>query len=577
MRRRWACPIGLVVSLALACSRPLSTPVSPRPPSPVALQPGWFRDVTSTTGIQHVYRNGEEAGHLSILETLGGGIAVLDFDQDGKLDIFMTGGGEFSGPDKKQILGLPHRLFRNMGDWKFSDVTHGTGLAQSPFYSHGAYACDFDRDGFPDLLVTGWGGVALYHNEPDGMGSRRFTDVTKHAGMHHEIWSTSAAWGDFDGDGYPDLYVCRYVDWSFSKNPKCSYHDANQPDVCPPTVFDALPHALYRNNRDGTFKDISNQAGLLTPAAKSQGKGLGVVVADFNHDSLPDIYVANDTTDNLLYLNQGKAKFVENGVVAGVARDDRGVPNGSMGVTVGDPDGSCRPSLFVTNYQNELPALYRNDGRATFTFHTQASGIASVGRASVGFGCILADFDRNGWEDIVYVNGHVIRHPIGTTTAQAPVLLRNEGKSRFAVISEQGGEFFHQAHHARGLAAGDFDNDGRLDLVVARVNQPAIVLRNELADCGHWIGVELQGWKQKDLVGAKVTLEVGGRKQTRFVFGGGSYLSSSDRRFIFGIGASTSVGTLTVEWPHREREKQTWSGLTIDRYHRLSQSGPPRP
>lgn len=576
MIRHWTWVAGLVVCLALACSRPVSTPVE-APPTPVEFPAGWFEDVTNATGIQHIYRNDQEAGHLSILETLGGGVAVLDFDQDGKLDLFFTGGGEFTGPDKNQISGLSHHLYRNLGDWSFSDVTQVSGLAKSPFYSHGAYACDYDLDGYPDLVVTGWGGLALYHNETNGLGGRRFTDVTQRAGMTREIWCTSAAWADFDGDGYPDLYVCRYVDWSFSKNPKCSYHDANLPDVCPPTVFDALPHALYRNNRDGTFTEIAEVAGLHAGSARSQGKGLGVVVADFNNDSLPDIYVANDTTDNLLFLNRGKAKFVENGVVAGVARDDRGVPNGSMGVAVGDPDGTGRPSLLVTNYQNELPALYRNDGQATFTFHSQASGIAAVGRSSVGFGCAFADFDRDGWEDLLLVNGHVIRHPVGTTVAQKPILLRNEGKGRFAVVSDLGGEFFRQSHHARGLVTGDFDNDGRLDLVVARVNQPAIVLRNVRSDCGHWVGIELEAFNHQDLVGAKVTLEAGGRKQTRFPIGGGSYLSSSDRRFIIGIGENKAIGTLTVEWPRGGEQKQTWEGLAIDRYHRLRQAGPSPP
>jgi hypothetical protein len=522
-------------------------PVEPKPP--VDAGPPWFRDVTADAGVNHTYRNGEEAGHLAILESLGGGVALLDYDGDGRLDIFLTGGGTFGGADNKEIRGLPCRLYRNLGNWKFADVTAEVGLDGISFYTHGAAVGDYDRDGFPDLLVTGWGRLALYHNVPDGKGGRRFVEVTTAAKLTDKLWSTSAAWADVDGDGFPDLYVCHYVDWSFAKHPRCSYQDANLPDVCPPAQFRPLPHTLYRNKGDGTFEDISEKAGLYAGKALDNCKGLGVVAADLDGDGRPDFYIANDTTDNLLYLNRG-GRFEETGLNAGVARDDRGVANGSMGITVGDPYGSGRPSLFVTNYQNELHALYRNDGDGNFTFHSQPTGIAAVGRQYVGFGTAFGDFDLDGWEDLVVSNGHVIRHPVGTGRAQNPLLLRNSGSGQFTIITERGGEYFRKAHHGRGLVAGDLDNDGRLDLVISHVNEPVVVLRNEVSGAGHWLGVALVGADRRDVVGAKITLKAGGRTQTRFAIGGGSYLSSGDRR------------------------RQTWEGMRIDRYNRLTQGKP---
>jgi hypothetical protein len=561
----------------------------------------FFIDTTSASGLDFTYRNGQEANHYAILESLGGGVALIDYDQDGLLDIFVTGGGYFDGPDRKQIKGYPCRLYKNLGGWKFRDVTQEVGLDKIDFYSHGCAVADYDRDGWPDLLVTGYGRLALFRNEagPDG---RRFVETTSKAGLLREhFWSTSAAWADLDGDGYPDLYVCQYVDWSFANNPTCEgYLDKVEQEVCPPKFFGARPHALYRNNGDGSFTDVTKEAGLHAPRAdvdynqldhmdkedrerlrkadreRDFGKGLGVVIVDLDGDGKPDIYVANDTTDKFLYINKsspGRLRFVDKAVELGATRDEGGGVNGSMGVDAGDYDGSGRPSLLVTNFQDELHALYNNvlvAGRTTFKFSSSHSGLGSIGRSYVGFGAGFLDLDNDGWLDIVIANGHVTRHPMGTGVEQLPVLLRNQGteRNRFVSVNSQCGKYFQTVHIGRGLAIGDVDNDGRPDLVISHLNEPVTLLRNVAAPEHHWIGLELNDKSHHDLSGAKMTLEVDGRLLTRFVTAGGSYLSSGDRRVLFGLGTAEKVGRLTVRWP--TGKEQFWEALPIDRYWRLT-------
>ena len=531
---------------------------------------GWFADVTAVSGLSHRYENGEASGNLAILESLGGGVALFDVDGDGDLDIFLPGGGGFGGNDSQTIVGRPSTLYRNDSDFRFTEISASVGLQQPGFYTHGVAVADYNRDGQDDLLVTGYGGVLLYRNE-----GGRLIDVTQTAGLAgatvdngQPAWNTSAAWADFDGDGDPDLYLCRYVNWSFANHPRCSYHDPTLADVCPPKSFDPLPDSLYRNNGDGTFTDIAAAAGLLEPQSLAAMKGLGITVADLDGDRRPDIYVANDTEANLLFLNRGE-RFAEVGSTAGVARDDRGVPNGSMGLAVGDPFGSGRPALFVTNYQHELPALYRNDGDGFFTFASRSSGVAAVGLSLVGFGTAIADLDRDGWEDLVIANGHVIRHPVGTTIAQPPALLKNQGRGRFRVVTDEGGRYFTSPHHGRGLAAGDLDDDGRIDLVISNVNEPAAILRNTTANEPAWVGIDLQTDDHRDLVGTRVELTAAGRRQTRFVTGGGTYLSAGDPRLVFGLGHDAAASfTVLVIWP--DGSQTATDDLEAGRYHTIS-------
>jgi hypothetical protein len=574
----------------LGCNNHSPTTVRPPsvPPASATAAPGqgFFADVTAQTGIEFTYRNGQEAGNLAILESLGGGVILIDYDRDGLLDIFLAGGGHYVG---KEIRGHPCKLYKNLGNWKFRDVTIDVGLDQIDFYTHGGTVGDFDNDGWPDLVVTGWGRTALFHNNHG-----KFEDVTQKAGLLPKDvtvnvngrpvtqkwhWSTSAGFADFNGDGLPDLYVCHYVNWHLiENNPTCKdYTGKDRDDVCSPKKFDELPHYLYLNNGDGTFRDFSKEAGL------KPGKGLGLVVADFNHDGMPDVYIANDTRDNYLYLNQGGAKFQEVGIELAVAKDEDGVPNGSMGVDTSDYDGSGHFSIFVTNYQQEAHALYRNRGLKNgrtldvFNYASGYAGIKAIGLNYVGFGTSFLDFDLDGAEDLIITNGHVIRHPPPPgTLQQKPVLLRNPYRRgmkpfevRFDEVSREAGPFFQIPHMGRGLVIGDLDNDGKPDIVFSNLNEPVVVLRNVLGNGHHWLGIELVGKRNRYAVGAELTLEVNGRKLVRQVKGGGSYLSASDRRIVFGLGTAMKVDRLTIRWPWGEA--QTWEGadLQVDHYCRL--------
>jgi hypothetical protein len=586
MQLRLAAPLLALLLAVPACGTPVADAPAPPPPPPAptdaaeAAGPPLFADVTAASGVNFTYRNGEDtADHLSILESLGGGVALIDYNGDGLLDLFLTGGGGFAGPDRRDIVGYPCKLYENLGGWKFRDVTADVGLDKlaggAPwFYTHGAAVADYDRDGWPDLLVTGWGRVALFRNVPDGKGGRRFEDVSAAAGLDKGItWATSAAWADLDGDGWPDLYVCQYVDWSFDNHPKCTY-DGKTPDVCPPRQFAGLADKLYRNTGRGTFEDVSRQAGLR-PGGQNESKGLGVLVVDVNGDGKPDVYVANDTVDNFLYINRstpGRMHIDEKALVSGAARDDRSTPNGSMGLDAGDPEGTGKPALWATNYENELHALYRNDcrpDRPFFTFRTAATGIAAIGQKYVGWGTAFVDVDLDGWEDLFVVNGHAIRYPTGKGSGrkQHPVLLHNKG-GRFADISTRIGDYHGVPRLARGVGFGDLDNDGRVDLVVSHTNEPAGLVRGIGGEGRHWIGVELARKDHACVVGAKVVLEAGGRRQTRFAKGGGSYLSSGDRRLLFGLGEEKG-GRVTVTWP--DGSEQHFDGLAVDRYHRIVQ------
>jgi hypothetical protein len=543
-------------------------PREPGPePDPVPVGPAWFRNATPGSGLDFKYRNGREADQYTILESLGGGVALLDYDGDGRLDVFVAGGGYFDGPDKTQLKGHACRLFRNLGGFKFEDVTAKVGLGTVDWwYTHGAAVADYDRDGWPDLLVTGYGRIELFHNEPDGAGGRRFVAVGAKLGLKDDSWATSAGWADLDGDGFPDLYVCHYCDWSFANNPSCEGVVPDAPrDICTPRRFNPLPHAVFHNNHGAEFIRWT----VLDPHAK--GYGLGVVLADLNNDARPDIYVANDTTNNLLFLNRG-GRFDEVGAFAGGAADELGAPDGSMGVDISDFEGTGRPAIWVTNFQNQIHALYRNLGNESFLHQSRATGIAAIGQHFVGFGTGFLDADNDGWEDLIIANGHVFRSLPEEREKQRPVLLRNtdrRGRRVFAEFGAGGEPFFRTRALGRGLAIGDLNNDGWPDVVIAHTSSPVVVLHNVAAEVApaNWVGVKLIGRGNRDLVGSTVVAEVAGRKLARFVKGGGSYLSANDSRLLFGLGTADRVARITVTWSWGK--EQTWENLPAGGYWEL--------
>lgn len=495
-------------------------------------------DVTKVWGVDFSYRNGEDKGHYAILESLGGGIAVLDFDRDGRPDLFGTGGGTF---EDKVPVGYPGQLFRNIDGNKMIAVADLAGGGfPARFYNHGAFAADFNEDGFPDVLVTGFGGLHLWQNQGDGT----FIEIHTQAGLDDQQWSSAAGWGDFNNDGALDLYVAHYVDWSFENHPFCRGRSAEEQDICPPREFAGLRDTLYLSNQDGTFRDATEESNL-----RGDGKGLGVLVADLDNNGLVDIYVANDTTANFLYVNDGGAKFREIATIAGVATDKTGVPNGSMGVDLIDFDQSGRPDIWVTNYEREDFALYRNEGPGAFLHVSDIAGLNVLGGLFVGFGTVCADLDLDGQEDILVNNGHVIIHPTASPRAQLPLaMLADERRFKRMIFAE--GSYMTQPHEGRGLALADLDGDGDLDAIFSNLNAPLAILRNDLSTPSNWLQVRLVGTRStRDAIGAAATATVGGRQMLRIRRGGGSYMSTSQEALSWGLGEAQRVDRLTVRWP----------------------------
>jgi hypothetical protein len=567
--------VGLAAMLLLGCREqpPGPTVVEPasaklaakpaaRPAEPIASL-ARFQDATSTSGVNFTYRDGQEAGHFSILESLGGGVALFDYDGDGALDVFVPGGGSFDS--SQQVLGLPGALFHNEGRLIFENVTVPAGVYLAPHYSHGAAVGDFDGDGFPDLLVTGYGGLSLFHNQGDGT----FFETARDCGLTDALWSSSAGWGDLNGDGVLDLYVVHYVDWSFDNDPFCTATNGAHRDICPPKKFAGLPDVLYFGVGDGTFRDASVEARLM-PVGKPPelsaydiDKGLGVLLADVDLDGDLDIYVANDTVPKFLYRNRGNGVFDEVAGQSGTALSDTANADGSMGLDIGDFNNDGLPDLWVTNYERECLGLYRNDGNGQFLHVSRAAGVTAVGSQFVSFGTLFLDFDRDGDEDIFVTNGHVVRYPINSPVKQLPLLFENRG-GRFVNVAPAAGPYLAEPHLGRGVAAGDLDNDGDVDLVLSPINEPAAILINESPNANHWLRVRLIGAKsQRDAVGALVTLSTSAGQQIRQVKGGGSYLSQSELHCFFGMPEDAELEQLTIRWPSGTVQEVT--DLTRDR------------
>jgi len=551
---------ALLAFAGCSCEPGLPSPNQPSPEKevqtdrrPDVTTTAHFVEKTSQAGVHFTYRNGQEAGHRSILESLGGGVALFDFDADGDLDLFCPGGGEFG--ENQTVRGRTPAFFRNEGSWQFTEITKQAGVTSAPYYSHGGAVGDYDNDGFRDLLVTGYGGLLLCRNQGDGT----FEAVTTTANLHDRLWSSSAAWGDVDGDGYLDLYVVHYVNWSFENHPFCPASKPGQREVCPPRLFDALADTFYLSNGDGTFRDVSQEIGL-----REDGKGLGVLMADVDLDGDLDVYVGNDTVPNFLYRNDGEGRLEEVALTSGTAQSDLGMSDGSMGVDLGDFNLDGLPDLWVANYEHESFALYRNEGNGVFQHVSRATGVSAVGGLYVGWGTAFFDFDRDGDEDIFTSNGHVIRFPVTAPLRQEPLLFENQAGKGFLNVASAAGPYLAAPHMGRGVALGDVDDDGDQDLAVSHTNEPLALLSNESANQNHWLSLRLIGRRSnRDAVGTVVRIRTAGGEQMRQVKGGASYASSSDLRVFFGLGEQRQVDRIEIRWP--AGETQLLSGVPADR------------
>lgn len=499
-----------------------------------------FADVTEETGVDARYLNGEEAKFRSILESLGGGVAALDFDADGHVDLYFPQGGTLS--DSLSPQGLPGELFRQISYPGFLPVAGKAGLKTSAHYAHGAFAADYDQDGFVDLLITGYGGLTLFRNSGDGT----FEPVTEISGLDDQQWSSSAAWGDVSGDGVPDLYVAHYVDWSPSNHPACSGPTPTEPDVCPPRRFRGLTDTLYISRGDGTFENVSETAGL-----QPEGKGLGVLLADLDDDRDLDIYVANDTVENFLYLNDGSGTLTEQGMLSGVAVDHDGNANGSMGIALLDADASGTLDLWVTNYESELFALYLSQTPGQFIHESTQWGLNRLESLFVGFGTVAADFDLDGDEDIAVANGHVILFPSNAPVRQQPLILENHEQHLLAVPSDTQ-PLLQTARRGRGLATADLDENGLPDLVFSNSQEICSIGLNQSETSGSSISLRLIGTQSaREPVGAMIHLRSPQGNQIRQLTAGGSYLSTSENRVHFGLPEGTDFASVSLEihWP----------------------------
>jgi hypothetical protein len=515
--------------------------------SPRARPPIQFQDVTRAAGINfHLTCGGAEKRY--IMESLCGGVAFLDYDNDGWLDIFLVNGSTVSDPHHGAQPNF--KLYRNTHDGHFTDVTAQAGFTRG-CWAFGVAVGDYDNDGFDDLYLTCLDGGILYHNNGDGT----FTDLTAKAGVGNGgRWGTSAAFGDYDNDGFLDLYVANYVELDlehlpeFGSSVNCQYRGI--PVSCGPRGLKGSRDRLYHNNRDGTFTDVSETLGIDPDA----NYGLGVLWGDFDLDGKPDLYVADDSTPSLLYHNLGGGKFAEIGVAAGVAYSADGREQAGMGVDSADYDNDGLPDLAKTNFSDDSNNLYHNDGQGSFTDLAGPAGFGPISIPFLGFGLKFADFDNDGWQDAVIVNGHVNpqvdTHAFGVAYAERPLLFRNLGNGKFAEVGERAGAALKLKRVGRGLATGDFDNDGNVDLLVSNLDDSPELLRNLGASRGHWLRIKTVGTRSnRDGFGARVEVTAGSLTQTSEVRANSSYLSASDPRLHFGLGAATRADRVVIHWP----------------------------
>jgi hypothetical protein len=540
-------------------------------PSQNGQAPVRYVDVTVTSGLHFLHRNSATPSKF-LIETMTGGVALFDYDNDGWLDVFFVNGAKLkenqtdTEPLEKPGPEFWNRLFRNNHDGTFTDVTTKAGL-QGKGYGMGVATGDYDNDGDTDLFVTSYGSAVLYRNNGDGT----FSDVTAASKLTAQGFLTSAGFLDYDHDGHLDLFVCRYMQWSFASNIYCGNKGEDGRSYCHPDNFKPISNLLFHNNGDGTFTDAT----VSSKIGESAGKGLGLAFADFNNDGLLDINVANDSYQQFLFKNLGKGVFQEMGVLAGTGYTEDGKSFAGMGTDFADIDDDGFPDIVTTALSNESYAYFHNNGDESFTYATLVSSLGELTRLLAGWGMRIFDYDNDGSKDLFLANSHVMDNIEKTQPhlryLQKPLLLKHNGK-KFQDVSAASGEVFQKVWASRGASFGDLDNDGDIDIVVSNCNGPAYVIRNEGGNRNHWIGLELQGKKSnRDGIGARVKLVLGsGKVQYNLATTTASYLSAIDRRVLFGLGTETKIKELEILWPSGAR--QAVSNPAIDQYMKVVES-----
>jgi enediyne biosynthesis protein E4 len=514
---------------------------------PSVQPPGKFVEVAAAKGINFQYQSSHTSKKY-LLETMGPGVALFDYDNDDRLDIFLVNGAPLKDPTPlgtiPQKTGPEYwnRLYHQKADGSFEDVTEKAGL-QGAGYGMGVAVGDYDNDGYEDLYVTAYGGNKLYRNNGNGT----FTDVTRDAGVAGSGWSTSAVWIDLDGDGKLDLVVLRYLQWDF-QDLWCGERKDGYRSYCDPDSFKPIAPLVYHNDGNGHFSEVSQKTGISEP-----GKGLGIAFADYDRDGHIDIVVANDSMFEFLYHNKGDGTFEEVGMVSDVAADGDGRTYAGMGVDFADYNNDGLPDLVITNLANQVYALYLNKGDGLFNYASFTGGLGSMTRTHSGWGLRFFDYDNDGRKDLLIAQGHDLDNITLISPGlkyREPMLLARNTENGFIDVSAESGPVFQQAWAARGLAIGDLDNDGRLDAIVTTNDGPAYILHNDTPTKNHWLTLKLVGHKSnRDGIGAEVNVVMARGSQLAMVTTGGSYLSSSDKRVHFGLGAETKVQSIEIRWP----------------------------
>jgi enediyne biosynthesis protein E4 len=530
-----------------------------------------FRDVTQQSGI-HFFHNNGAFGKKYLPETMGPGVAFIDYDNDGWPDIFLVNGMDWPGHGQKRTT---PKLYHNNHDGTFTDVTHKAGV-DVEMYGMGVAVGDYDNDGYDDLFVTAYGQNRLFHN--NGNGTFTFTDVTQKAGLQGpKEFSTSAAWLDYDKDGHLDLVVANYVQWTPETDLYCTL-DGKAKSYCTPESYKGTSVRLWHNRGNGTFEDVTQKAGLGDATSKT----LGVAVLDYDNDGWPDLLFSNDTQPNKLYRNNGNGTFSEKAVVAGVAFSEDGVARAGMGVDSADYDHSGYASVLITNFSNQMISLYHNEGKGLFVDEAPRSEIGRASLLTLGFGCFFFDYDLDGWPDVLIANGHVDddiqKVQANVSYAERSHLFRNIGKGKFEEVTKFMGAAFASPRVGRGAAYADINNDGRLDLLLSSNGGPVYLFRNELpgnalpnkdaqgAAANHSLRIRLIGAKSnRDGIGATVKLTAGGETQTEMLRSGSSYLSASELVLTFGLGQHDKADSIEIRWPSGQLDRLSAvpSGATI--------------